>query len=154
MGSALLPAVHEHGVHQEDDAVDDGEGGLGQTVVPDRALAQVLEELHGQGAGRDEERAAQQAEVDVDAPVDGGAGEVAGEHAGGDDEVAAEGGRGQHQRRLLVGEAVVVQAEAGRGERELEELDEGEPADGHVDWRFSGAALRDLGADGDRKSVV
>lgn len=130
---ALVAAVHEDGVHQEDDAVDDGQGGLGQAVVAQLALAQVLEVLDGQGAGRDEQRAAQQAEVDVDAPVDGGAGEQPGEHPGGDDEVAAEGGGRQHEGRLRVREAVVVEPHAGRGQRELQELDEGESADGHFD---------------------
>lgn len=61
----LLAAVYKDGVHQEEDAVDDGNGSLSKTVVAKSALAQVLEVLDGQGAGGDEQGATQQTEVDV-----------------------------------------------------------------------------------------
>lgn len=62
---ALLAAVHEDGVDQEEDAVDDGDGSLGETVVLQGTPAHVLEVLHFQRARGDEQSAPQQTEVDV-----------------------------------------------------------------------------------------
>lgn len=129
---SILVAEREHGVEEEQHAVHDGQRTLGDGQPAAFRLEAALPGLQDEDTGRDEHGAADQAEEDVDLLVDGVAHQVASEQTNQDDTETDKGSGDQHDRHFVgFTQAFVVQHRAADGDGQFQELDEGQPTDGH-----------------------